>query len=84
MIPEKTIVTIEAAGGFTKDFELPLEVPLGKWKPSFLALLKQLDAGQFGSWQDLRLTCKGQPVLPEETLAEHAAWDGSILKIERN
>jgi len=83
MTPDKTTVTVEGPAGFRADFELPLTVPFGKWKGSFIELLRQMDAGLFGNWADMQLKIGDIPVTTQETLAQHAAWDGSILKITR-
>ena len=83
MTPEKTIVTVEGPTGFSSDFELPLTVPFGKWKGNFIELLQQMDAKEFGAWRDMELRIGDKTIGPQETLAQHAAWDGSILKITR-
>ena len=83
MTPDRTIVTLEGPAGFKEDFELPLTLPLGRWKDQLLELLRQTDARMFDGWNDVRLKIGDMTLQSHDTLAEYAVWDGSILKVIR-
>lgn len=79
-IPEKVIVSLQDRGrSFSCDAELPSSMHGAALKQGLLRLLKEKLPSKYAGCTTLSIVVNNKELGNRETLADVAAWDGTIL-----
>ena len=80
---QETVILTLYTKSFSRDFELPANIPLSLLYPRLLSVLARVDKS-FAGWEDMFLLRAGKAmVFPEASLADYGIYDGELLEVVR-